>query len=131
MDMETLVTITDTIDTYMYTYFLVFLLIGAGVYFTIRTKGVQFTHLKDMFAAITELPLWGVLESSIAFGCTRLPTMTRKLFLPPSAPRGERLKRIGSTTPFRYPRFLRQRKGKLMHGDTVERQNALMLMGCI
>ncbi len=52
--METLVTITDTIDTYMYTYFLVFLLIGAGVYFTIRTKGVQFTHLKDMFAAITE-----------------------------------------------------------------------------
>ena len=54
MDMETLVGITDTIDTYMYTYFLVFLLIGAGVYFTIRTKGVQFTHLKDMFAAITE-----------------------------------------------------------------------------
>ena len=54
MDMDSLVTITDTIDTYMYTYFLVFLLIGAGVYFTIRTKGVQFTHLKDMFKAITE-----------------------------------------------------------------------------
>ena len=31
MDMESLVAITDTIDTYMYTYFLVFLLIGAGV----------------------------------------------------------------------------------------------------
>ena len=54
MDMEALVNITDTIDTYMYTYFLVFLLIGAGIYFTIRTKGVQFTHLKDMFKAITE-----------------------------------------------------------------------------
>ncbi|MBQ9042225.1 MAG: alanine:cation symporter family protein [Eggerthellaceae bacterium] len=54
MDMDTLVTITDTIDTYMYTYFLMFLLIGAGIYFTIRTKGVQFTHLKDMFRAITE-----------------------------------------------------------------------------
>ena len=54
MDMDALVNITDTIDTYMYTYFLVFLLIAAGIYFTIRTKGVQFTHLKDMFAAITE-----------------------------------------------------------------------------
>ena len=54
MDMDALVNITDTIDTYMYTYFLVFLLIGAGIYFTIRTKGVQFTHIKDMFRAITE-----------------------------------------------------------------------------
>ena len=47
MDMESLVAITDTIDTYMYTYFLVFLLIGAGVWFTIRTKGVQFRLIKD------------------------------------------------------------------------------------
>ena len=54
MDMDALVNITDTIDAYMYTYFLVFLLIGAGIYFTIRTKGVQFTHLKDMFKVITE-----------------------------------------------------------------------------
>ena len=54
MDIDALVSITDTIDTYMYTYFLVFLLIGAGLYFTIRTKGVQFTHIKDMFRAITE-----------------------------------------------------------------------------
>jgi len=52
--MDALVTITDTIDTYMYTYFLVFLLIGAGLYFTVRTKGVQFTHLKDMFGVVTE-----------------------------------------------------------------------------
>ena len=54
MDMATLVSITDTIDTYMYTYFLVFLLVGTGLYFTIRTKGVQFTHIKDMFKAIAE-----------------------------------------------------------------------------
>ena len=54
MNMDALVNITDTIDTYMYTYFLVFLLIGAGIYFTIRTKGVQFTHIKDMFRAISE-----------------------------------------------------------------------------
>ena len=54
MDMDALVAITDTIDTYMYTYFLVFLLIGAGLYFSIRTKFVQFTHIKDMFKVITE-----------------------------------------------------------------------------
>ena len=54
MNMDALIAVTDAIDTYMYTYFLVFLLIGAGIYFTIRTKGVQFTHLKDMFASITE-----------------------------------------------------------------------------
>ena len=54
MDMDALVNITDTIDSYMYTYFLVFLLIGTGLYFTFRTKGVQFTHIKDMFKAITE-----------------------------------------------------------------------------
>ena len=54
MDMESLVAITDTIDTYMYTYFLVFLLIGAGVWFTIRTKGVQFRLIRDGLKAITE-----------------------------------------------------------------------------
>ena len=54
MDIDALVAITDAIDTYMYTYFLVFLLLGAGLYFTIRTRGVQFTHIKDMFKAITE-----------------------------------------------------------------------------
>ena len=54
MDMDVLVAVTDTIDTYMYTYFLVFLLIAAGLYFTVCTKGVQFTHLKDMFKVITE-----------------------------------------------------------------------------
>jgi len=54
MDMETLVGITDTIDTYMYTYFLVFLLIGAGVWFTIKTRGVQFRLIKDGIKAITE-----------------------------------------------------------------------------
>jgi len=54
MDMDALVSITDTIDTYMYTYFLVFLLAIAGIYFTVRTRGVQFTHIFDMYAATTE-----------------------------------------------------------------------------
>jgi len=52
--MDAFVNVTNTIDDVMYTYFLVFLLIGAGIYFTIRTKGVQFTRIKDMFKVITE-----------------------------------------------------------------------------
>ena len=52
--MDQLVALTNTLDDIMYTYFLVFLLIAAGIYFTIRTKCVQFTHIKDMFKSITE-----------------------------------------------------------------------------
>ena len=36
-----LVLITGDIDNFMYTYILVALLVFTGIYFTIRTKGVQ------------------------------------------------------------------------------------------
>ena len=54
MNMDAVIAVTDRIDTVMYTYFLVFLLIFSGLYFTIRTRGVQFRLIKDMFSAITE-----------------------------------------------------------------------------
>ncbi len=38
----------------MYTYILIILLIGVGVYFTIRTKGVQFRFLKDGIKSMME-----------------------------------------------------------------------------
>jgi len=38
----------------MYTYILIILLIGSGVYFTIRTKGVQFRLFKDGMKSIME-----------------------------------------------------------------------------
>lgn len=38
----------------MYTYVLIILLVGAGVYFTIRTKGVQFRLLKDGIKSMME-----------------------------------------------------------------------------
>ncbi len=38
----------------MYTYILIILLIGVGVYFTIRTKGVQFRFLKDGIKSMLE-----------------------------------------------------------------------------
>ena len=44
-----LVDITGEIDTFMYTYILVILLVAVGIYFTIRTKFVQIRYIKDMF----------------------------------------------------------------------------------
>ncbi|MEG1098033.1 MAG: alanine:cation symporter family protein, partial [Raoultibacter sp.] len=52
--MDFLIDITGQISGVMYTYLLVFMLVGAGVYFTIRTKGVQFRYIKDMFTVLTE-----------------------------------------------------------------------------
>lgn len=45
-----LVDITGEIDTFMYTYILVILLVVVGVYFSIRTKFVQIRYIKDMFS---------------------------------------------------------------------------------
>ncbi len=51
---DMLVQVTGDISGFMYTYILVFLLAGTGIYFTIRTKGVQFRYIKDMFTVLTE-----------------------------------------------------------------------------
>ena len=49
-----LTSVTGEIDGFMYTYILVFLLVVVGVYFTVRTKGVQVRYIKDMFTQLTE-----------------------------------------------------------------------------
>ncbi len=49
-----LVAVTGTVNDFIYTYILVIMLIAAGVYFTIRTKGVQFRYFADMFRVLTE-----------------------------------------------------------------------------
>ncbi len=49
-----LVLITGTIDNFMYTYILVILLVFTGVYFTIRTRGVQIRYIKDMVRELFE-----------------------------------------------------------------------------
>lgn len=46
--------ILTRINDMMYTYVLLFLLIGAGIYFTIRTRGVQFRLLKDGIRSLLE-----------------------------------------------------------------------------
>lgn len=42
------------LNNIMYTYILIIMLVGAGVYFTIRTKGVQFRLFKDGIKSIME-----------------------------------------------------------------------------
>ena len=48
--------IIDTISTFMYSKLLVVLLIGAGIYFTIRTKLPQIRLFKDACKAVVEKP---------------------------------------------------------------------------
>ena len=52
--MDSLVNITGSISGQMYTYILTPLLIFVGVYFTVRTGGVQVRYIKDMFTQLTE-----------------------------------------------------------------------------
>ena len=47
--------IIDSISTFMYSKLLVILLIGAGIYFTIRTKLPQMRLFKDACKAVVEI----------------------------------------------------------------------------
>lgn len=42
------------VNDFLYSYILIFLLVGSGIYFTIRTKFVQITLLKDAFLSLNE-----------------------------------------------------------------------------
>ena len=50
----TLNDVLSGINDVMYTYILIFMLVGVGLYFTIRTKGVQFRLLKDGIKSMLE-----------------------------------------------------------------------------
>lgn len=53
--MELVAKYTDVISTYMYTYILLYLLVGVGIYFTIRLKAGQITKFGHMFALLGEV----------------------------------------------------------------------------
>ena len=38
--------IINTLSNWLYTYILIVLLLGAGIYFTVKTKFIQFRYLK-------------------------------------------------------------------------------------
>ncbi len=52
--MEILNNVLGKINDVMYTYVLIILLLGTGIYFTIRTRGVQFRLLKDGIKSMME-----------------------------------------------------------------------------
>ena len=52
--MKALNNILIAINDVMYTYILIILLVGTGIYFTIRTRGVQFRLLKDGIKSMLE-----------------------------------------------------------------------------
>jgi AGCS family alanine or glycine:cation symporter len=56
--------IVSAISSAMYTYILIILLVGAGIYFTVRTRFAPFRMLKEQFRAVTEKPTDGKGVSS-------------------------------------------------------------------
>ena len=56
--------IVSAISSAMYTYILIILLVGAGIYFTVRTRFAPFRMLKEQFRAVTEKPADGKGVSS-------------------------------------------------------------------
>lgn len=55
---EWVLDIIDMLNEYIWTYVVIVMLIGCAIYFTIRTKGVQFRLLKDMFKVIANRPIY-------------------------------------------------------------------------
>ena len=52
--METLQNIVNAINDVLWTYILIAMLIGCAIYFTWRTRGVQFGNLREMLRLLTE-----------------------------------------------------------------------------
>ena len=55
-----------SLNNFMYTYILIFLLIGSGVYFTIRTRFVQIRRIRDVIRILGE-------KSRMKTGSSRYP----------------------------------------------------------
>lgn len=50
--MDAILTVLDTINTYMYTWVLIYVLAAAGIWFTIRSRGMQFRLFGKMVSTI-------------------------------------------------------------------------------
>lgn len=46
--------IIDLLSNWLYTYILIVLLLGVGIYFTVKTKGIQFRYLKEAIHVVRE-----------------------------------------------------------------------------
>ena len=52
--------LVNSVNDALYSYVLIIILVFGGLYFTLRTKGVQFRLLKEQFRAVLEKPENGV-----------------------------------------------------------------------
>ncbi|MGX7068430.1 alanine/glycine:cation symporter family protein [Gemella bergeri] len=57
--MDNLLTWLTNLNDFIWTYFLIGLVVVTGVYFTLSTNFIQFTYIKEMFRLITEKPKIG------------------------------------------------------------------------
>ncbi|AME09085.1 MULTISPECIES: alanine/glycine:cation symporter family protein [Gemella] len=57
--MDNLLTWLTNLNDFIWTYFLIGLVVVTGVYFTFSTNFIQFTYIKEMFRLITEKPKIG------------------------------------------------------------------------
>ena len=57
--MDRFLELLTTVNDFMWSYFLIGLIMVTGIYFTFSTKFIQFTYIKEMFRLITEKPKVG------------------------------------------------------------------------
>ena len=65
----------SSLNTALYSYILIVLLVAAGLYFTVRTRAAQFTTVRDQLRVVTEKPSDGKGVSS--FGALMVSTASR------------------------------------------------------
>ena len=70
-----LANLIGSVNTVLYSYLLIILLVGGGLYFTVRVKGAQFTMFREQFRVVTEKPADGKGVSS--FGALMVSTASR------------------------------------------------------
>ena len=55
-----------SLNTVFYSYLLIILLVGGGLYFTVRTRGAQLTTLREQLRVVMEKPADGKGVSSFS-----------------------------------------------------------------
>ena len=78
--MLSIIQLLDAINDYLWTYVVVVMLVGCAVYFTVRSKGVQFRLLGDMVKIITGRPIYiSKVEDSSATASADDADRTKKI----------------------------------------------------
>lgn len=75
----------NSLNDFLWTYVVIVLLVGCAIYFTVRSKGVQFRLLKDMIKVIVDRPIYN----------NKVPETTSS-----ASVESEKLKKIGSFQAF-------------------------------